>query len=314
MSVDVDVEMVDVEMVDVDMMDVDTESYSLGGKQAKSDITCPPIRRLCPELLIEILSHMPDVLSMRNVILASSAFSRVYYLNQRRILLSIAETTYAENGVSLALPWLICKIRRVRMFAEGHIEGVVTLLNKFPESKALSRPTLSATNVALCKDLIRFHKHVSRVCQDVVANTLPFCPGSGGEPPVDRHLSRLERKRMMTAICRWDLFGALLVKFRRTSFARNQQKKPQICASELLNLYLSQFPDWEQEHVWCVFEYAFRRYWQLFDESVEWFHRNSTFGPDLRLDPSVNQAPTRLKESESKSFHYFVPLQSLFKI
>lgn len=69
------------------------------------------LRDLPAEAFIAILGQMPDLTSLRNILLSCLAFVSGYRTNSRSVLLRRLHNSYIAYGAPLRLPWQISRLK-----------------------------------------------------------------------------------------------------------------------------------------------------------------------------------------------------------
>ncbi|KAL8707688.1 MAG: hypothetical protein Q9225_007722 [Loekoesia sp. 1 TL-2023] len=252
--------------------------------------TQSPLRLIqlhAPELRVAILSNVPNLQTLRSLILSCSAFSTVYYSYQRQILLHLARNAFDIDSVNIAIPLLACRAQHLDVLALNHLETVTTLLKANPEHSTLTKQSTLEITIEECKQMLQLKDVATQICSDLIAQ-MPFHHPLGKENVMSQKpLSTTERCRITTAIYRWELWAGLFSQ-RTRSAIQKQDPAARVDLDAQTTVYRARYTRWEQEQLGCLYEYALRRYRKLFDESAKWFDEDKGPGP---FDPAEDLNP-----------------------
>lgn len=122
-----------------------------------------------PELRVAILSYVPNLQTLRSLILSCSAFSTAYYSHQRQILLHLARNAFDIDRVNIVIPLLACRAQHIDVMASNHLETVTTVLETNPEHNALTSQATLQISIEECKQMLRLKHVASQICRDLIS-------------------------------------------------------------------------------------------------------------------------------------------------
>ena len=255
------------------------------------------------ELRIAILSHIPNLQTLKNLVLSSSTFSTVYYSHQRQILLHLALRVFDVDRINMVIPLLACRAQHVQTLASNHLERVTELLETNLEHNALTKQAGVQISIEECKQMLLLKDIASQICDDLFSQ-MPLNHPLGGRSMMSQMpLSATERGRITTAICRWQLWAGLF--FQKTRNIQNDYPVARIDLDTQRVVYLGRYTQWEQEQLSCLYSYVQQRCWQIQSECCKWFLEDKGLDPaEEGLDdygslvPEAQSIPTKIKTTK----------------
>ncbi|KAL8746613.1 MAG: hypothetical protein Q9190_001392 [Brigantiaea leucoxantha] len=251
----------------------------------------PPTVQILPlqitELRIAILRNVPNLQTLRNLVLSCSTFSTVYYSHQRQILLHLAREAFDVDRVNMAIPLLACRAQHVQVLASNHLEMVTALLKANLEHNALTKHASLQISIAECKQMLLLKDVASQICNDLVLQMSLQHPLGEKNMMRQKPLSATERGRITTAVYRWELWAGLFSQ-RTRNLIQEQSPAARIDVDAQIAVYLARYTIWEQEQLGCLYDYVRRRYRRLFGESAKWFDENKEPGHCDPADEDLN--------------------------
>lgn len=167
------------------------------------------IQSHAPELLITILTHVPDRQTLRNVVLSCGAFSRVYLRYRRQILLELTRNAFEVDGVNIAIPLLACRVNHVDAKPSNRLEIVTALLESNSERRKMTKQESRRISIEECKRMLQLKDVASQICSDLISQTSLSHPLGKDNIMGLKPVSLTERCRISIAIYRWGIWAGL---------------------------------------------------------------------------------------------------------
>lgn len=190
---------------------------------------------LPPEITQAIFCCLPDVASLKSLVLSHSSLYHVYLDAESLVLGEILRRQIGSEMISFAT--VLSKSYNLRPWSKA---GVLDILSRLHEREA---PMLWTLPQALC--VSQFHTHVEFFVAGFAVAKL------ADETP--KELSSHEKLRITRSFYLFELYCNL---FR----ARKSVKTDRFSAEEQRDLFFTRFAPWENEQLGCIHDYLFEQF------------------------------------------------------
>lgn len=190
---------------------------------------------LPPEIKQAIFCSLPDVASLKSLVLSHSSFYHVYLDAESLILGEILRRQIGSDMITLAT--VLSKSYNLRPWSKA---GVLEFLSRLLEHEAPISWTLPQALF-----ISQLHGHVEFFVAGFAAAKLA--------DKTQKDLSRNEKFRITRSLYLFELYCNL---FR----ARKSAKADRFSAEEQRGLFFTRFAPWENEQLGCIHDYLFEQF------------------------------------------------------
>ena len=210
------------------------------------------------ELKSEILHFMTDIESLKSLVHASPSFYYVYTGVRQSVLSTVVQREIHPEVIRDAL----AVHESLRMESYG-LDQVQPFLLKYKANRQAKLAT--PLPMPLAMDLLAFHKkYVEYFAKDFVSTVLSLHPTSK-QPQQGPPVSTTELCRIHRSLYRFELYCVLFRQRRQ----RNGPPLDRLSSEDQSIMFLSLYPPWEVEELYCIHDYLYRRLSPPFEEVAQ---------------------------------------------
>ena len=223
------------------------------------------------EIKILILKDIPDLATLKYIMLSSRTFFPAYLLARREIFCCILQKQYGP-----LLREVVAAVRSRGLYLGTYKEEAIALLDTWRRSeeiRALAPKSSSRIDkprdMKEISDLIRFNKVLQFFLNDYATSALPpawIDPNKWENSMLPVQLSSSEKHRFIRAFCRLQIHGNILGRPEYDLSSRTPQvwdlwslkKAPPFFSArvEAYRLFFAAIPPWEYDEMGCVWTYV----------------------------------------------------------
>ena len=206
-----------------------------------------PFLNLAPELKQAIFPALPDVNTLKSLILTCSAFYHTFRDAESLIIKSILHN---QIGSQLLFDALI--LLEHRMLGIYNAETVAHFFDTYAERALTLKSCHRRWRLRHAVAISSLHDTIESLSQDFARSALATNPVTGLDEPSPTPLSALESDRIKRAFYRYELFCRI--------FHGNERfRLHRIESTSLHNNFFGMCEPWENEQLRCVRDYLFDR-------------------------------------------------------
>ncbi|KAJ5578276.1 uncharacterized protein N7459_007240 [Penicillium hispanicum] len=247
----------------------------------------PTLEGLPTELIVPILFHIPDLDSLRSIVISSPVCHRVYLFARWEVLSQVLERQY---GGLLDPAEAITAVRSKGLPLAQYKEKAIALLDVWRRSREMSgsgvMPELRPDQPESLEELLQLlnlHRMLHFFLEDYEKN-IPRPPDWIGDAEWNHtlplELSHTEKRRFLRAVCRLqilaNIFGTQEIdpdlcdyKPRNIWMLNNQKDCEHTSNEDAYRLFYGTLPLWEHDEMGCVQSYLSCKYNPISNEISE---------------------------------------------
>lgn len=262
----------------------------------------PTLEGLPTELLILILSEIPDRSSLKSIALSSPTVYRVYLKARPELLHRMITNLFGP-----LLGEAILAIRSRGLLFADHKEKVIALLDTWRRKDEIKQRTSSnlkridvVDNLQETFDLFRFHKQLEFFLADYAkhAPRPPWIPENDGDSSfTPMEFSHTEKYRFFRAMCRLQTHGHIFGPAEtvpkpgmhppeENDWESADPKDPKddhiAKMREAYRLFFGAMPPWEYSEIGCIWSYLLTKFPPLYDGIAESMREIADNSPTLQ--------------------------------
>ena len=274
---------------------------------------------LSAELIIQIMVDLPDIKSLRNLVLAGPLIATVYYANQKSILISRIEKGLAPDKVNIQIAMSACKATDLDISAFDRMEQISRFLEDTIENHPSNEETLRDLSVARCKQMLTLHRDALLIADHAAQRLLSLCPFAeprrdSSERPLslcwfarprrdfsERPLSSTELSRLVKGICQWELYSSVFI--RKPKGLRSIDDDGRDWPTGLGQLYIGGLLPHEQHSLGSIYNYAARECISWFDETADLYRKGRNQNERSQICEVMDQCKAFRRFCRNSRYH-----------